>query len=179
MTTKGLSVISSQFNVLKTNALAAVTILLTLYACGDKSANETSNSQNQSPKMRTAQAKGSPPNTSKPTVSIDAMGFAWALVYGADTDGKKKEVYLLEMQDAGKIILRNSFVYGKDTSSESEWLLLIGDNKPRIICQQKTKEAKMVIANMDKKLSGATVEGEYSRFSSDKLYLTNCAITAQ
>ena len=70
-------------------------------------------------------------------------------------------------------------MYGKDTSSESEWLLLIGDNTPRIICQQKSKEAKMIVANMNNKISSATVEGDYSHFLSNKLYLTNCVITAQ
>jgi len=73
----------------------------------------------------------------------------------------------------------NSFVYGKDTTNESEWLLLIGDNTPRIICKQKTKEAKMIIANMDKKISDATVEGDYSRFSDNKLYLENCSVTSK
>ena len=153
----------------KTNTLTAIIILLSLSACSD-------DKQKQSNQTKTTP---SPAIKSKPTVSIDGDQFMVAQFRGTDDNGKKKEAYMLDLQDAGKVIVTNSFVYGKDTTNESEWLLLIGDNTPRIICKQKTKEAKMVIANMDKKISNATVEGEYSRFSDNKLYLENCSITSK
>jgi hypothetical protein len=132
-----------------------------------------------SEKSSTAAARGSATTgtqrSAKSQSTIDAMDFSYALFAGADTNGKKKEAYLLEIQDT-KVKLINAFVYGKDTSSESAWKLLIGDNTPRIICEQKTKESKMVIANLDKKLADATLEGDYSRFSGNILYLSNCSL---
>lgn len=109
------------------------------------------------------------------TVTINEGKFSYSLFAGADEDGKTKEAWLLDLDGAKKVKVVNAFVYGKDTSGSS-WDLLIGDNTPRIICQQETKEAKQVVANMTKKMSDATLEGDYSMFSGNKLYLKNCFI---
>ena len=108
-------------------------------------------------------------------VSFDAMDFSYALFAGKDTNEKTKEQYLLDMDGAKRIKLTGAFVYGKDTSG-SPWLLLIGDNTPRIICEQESKEAKSVVAGLTEKLSQATVNGDYKTFEGNKLYLTNCTI---
>jgi cytochrome c5 len=110
------------------------------------------------------------------TVTIDAMDFSYALFSGDDGKGKSKESYLLDLSDAKNVRLINAFVYGKDTTSGSTWSLLIGDNTPRIICQQSSKQAKKVVVNLTKKLSNATVEGEYVDFELNRLILRDCKI---
>jgi TolA-binding protein len=107
-------------------------------------------------------------------ITLDGGDLSYAMFMGDDGKGKTKEAYFLEM-DQKNVTLTHSFVYGKDTTSSSMWLLLIGDNTPRIICEQSTKEAKMVVANMSKK-GFATVAGDYARVSGGIVYLTNCTM---
>jgi len=137
-------------------------------ACSNKSEPSTSASKENSESKPDVKAD-------EKVLSFNAMDFSYALFAGADTNGKTKEQYLLDIEGSKRIKLLGAFVYGKDTSGDP-WSLLIGDNTPRIICEQQSKEAKMVIANLTGKLSEATINGDYKTFTGNKLYLTNCAI---
>ena len=77
---------------------------------------------------------GSPSFSFAETVNIDADTLSLAL-YGMPTTPSKEEM-LFAMEDA-LVKLVNARLYGKDTSNR--WLLLIGDNTPRIVCIQETK----------------------------------------
>jgi len=84
---------SSIFRKYNTNTLTAIIILLSLSACSDdKPKQSNQNKTTSSP---------APAPKSKPTVSIDGVQFMVAQFQGTDDNGKKKEAYLLDLQDAG------------------------------------------------------------------------------
>lgn len=153
--------------MLKLKIIFAVFLIGILTGCGDKPQSSTPTAS--------PTAAYTPPQ--KTEVVVDAMDLSYAMFAGNDGKGKNKDVYFLEME-GNRVKLVNAFVYGKDTSDSSVWLLLIGDNTPRILCQQRSKEGKMVVANLDKKLSNATVVGDYDSVMGNKVYLKECTITS-
>ena len=105
------------------------------------------------------------------TVTIDAMKLSMAL-YGMPTTPSKEEM-IYEMEGA-TVKLVNARLYAKDTSNG--WYLIIGDNTPRVLCEQKTKAAKRYVVALKKILPKATVTGKWKYMSSNRVYLENCTV---
>lgn len=116
------------------------------------------------------------PSNERRIVTVDADQLSVAIVRGQDDNGKSKAAYFLEFERGDIVRATNSFVYGRDTSSSNTWTISIGDNAQRVVCRQTTKEAKMVAANLNKKLEDATVVGEFTLITGDIVYLENCII---
>ncbi|MDA8875478.1 hypothetical protein N9I60_02840 [Planktomarina temperata] len=114
---------------------------------------------------------GSPSFSFAETVTIDADTLSLAL-YGMPTTPSKEEM-LFAMEDS-LVKLVNARLYGKDTSNR--WLLLIGDNTPRIVCIQETKEAKRYVIALKNKIPQATVTGKWWKNINNVVYLENCTV---
>lgn len=147
---------------LLTSALTTF-VAVGLISCGDRSSGIASH----------ATASTEPHKID--SVTIDADSFTHALYVGQDMAGRKKEDYVAELKNAAHVKVLNAYVYQKDTSSD-QWLLVIGDNSPRIICQQKTRESKVSIKKLDTPISHGVVEGDFDSFNGNRLYLNDCLV---
>jgi len=142
---------------------AVCALVLLLVGCG-KSEPTAAPSQNST------QIQSAP----KKEVVINGMDLAYALWKGDDGNGKTKEVYFLEME-GNMVVLTKALIGAKDTNDSSVWYLGIGEPKvPKILCEQRSKEAKMLVANFTNVIYDATVVGEYDRVSDGKVYLKDC-----
>ena len=70
--------------------------------------------------------------------------------------------------------LVNARLFAKDTSNR--WLLIIGDNTPRIVCIQETKEAKRYVMAFKNTIPQATVTGKWWKNINNIVYLENCTV---
>ena len=109
-------------------------------------------------------------------VTVNESKLTNAIYYGKDSDGKTKEDYFFDFKPGNTVIVVNSFVYGRDTSSSDSWSINIGDNTPRVTYRQKTDDAKRIAMNLTKRLVDATVTGIFNSIIGDVVYLDNCTI---
>jgi len=110
-------------------------------------------------------------------VSIDANKFTYSQMMGVDQDGKKLEEWLLSIDGAKRIKLINANVFGKDISDSKSWGLLIaqiGSTEPQIICLQKTRDSKELVAGFEKPIKSVNFLGEYPKYTGNILYIENC-----
>jgi hypothetical protein len=160
----------SEFQMKKIYSIFLVFICsMLMVGCGEKNSTASNNTTNVVP-------QASPKVVEPKVVTIPEKGFIGAVFMGKDSNGKTKEEYFLELQDAKVVKVLDGYVYGKDTSSGSGWYLLIGDNAPRIYCLQETPEAKKVIVDLKKKVF-ATITGNFDYIANDALNLKNCSLS--
>ena len=110
------------------------------------------------------------PAAEEGTVTIDALKLSLAL-FGMPTTPSLAEM-LYEM-DGATVKLVNADLYGTDPGG---WYLLIGDGTPRIVCAQKTKNAKRLVVALKKRMPNATVTGEWKWMADNIVWLENCTV---
>lgn len=104
------------------------------------------------------------------TVSGDDVTTAVAM--GQTSDGKSLDMLLLEME-GNTIHLTSAFVFTTQTEGTS-FYVGIGDNVPRLICVQKSKEKRLHAMQTVKNVGSYNIVGDFDVYTSGVIYLTEC-----
>ena len=131
-------------------------------------------SRNEAPKSE------SPPTT-KPShlspqpgdyvINYDLTG---AMFMGETNNGTPISRVFLEMEDR-MVFLAGEFVYGFANSARS-YQVLIGDNEPRIICQQNSKQARLHAMDVAQSKGSYAIRGRFLDYNGQQLTLVDCQL---
>lgn len=104
--------------------------------------------------------------------TIDGNEIITAVNMGQTSDGMSLDRLLLEME-GNTIHVNGAFVFTTQTEG-STFYVGIGDNVPRLICAQKSKEKRIAAMDTVKKVGGYNIVGTYDVFTGGVIYLTEC-----
>jgi hypothetical protein len=95
-----------------------------------------------------------------------------AVGMGQTSDGKSLDMLLLEME-GNTIHLKSAFVFTTQTEGTS-FYVGVGDNVPRLICVQKSKEKRLAAMQTVKNVGSYNIVGNFDVYTSGVIYLTEC-----
>lgn len=95
-----------------------------------------------------------------------------AVAQGQTSDGKSLDMLLLEME-GNTIHLNGAFVFTTQTEGTS-FYVGVGDNVPRLICVQKSKDKRLAAMQTVKNVGTYDIVGDYDVYTSGVIYLTEC-----
>ncbi len=104
--------------------------------------------------------------------TIDGNEIITAVNMGQTSDGMSLDRLLLEME-GNTIHVNGAFVFTTQTEG-STFYVGVGDNVPRLICAQKSKEKRIAAMDTVKKIGGYNIVGTYDVFTGGVIYLTEC-----
>lgn len=104
--------------------------------------------------------------------TVDGSEIIMAVGMGKTSDGMSLDRLLLEME-GNTVHVNGAFVFTTQTEG-STFYVGIGDNIPRLICAQKSKEKRIAAMDTVKKIGGYNIVGTYDVFTGGVIYLTEC-----
>ncbi len=104
--------------------------------------------------------------------TVDGNEIITAVNMGQTSDGMSLDRLLLEME-GNTIHVNGAFVFTTQTEG-STFYVGVGDNVPRLICAQKSKEKRIAAMDTVKKIGGYNIVGTYDVFTGGVIYLTEC-----
>lgn len=103
---------------------------------------------------------------------VDGQDVIMAVGMGQTSDGKSLDMLLLEME-GNTIHLNGAFVFTTQTEGTT-FYVGVGDNVPRLICAQKSKEKRLSAMQTVKKIGGYNIVGTYDVYKGGVIFLTEC-----
>jgi hypothetical protein len=103
---------------------------------------------------------------------IDGQDVIMAVGMGQTSDGKSLDMMLLEME-GNTVHLNSAFVFTTQTEGTT-FYVGVGDNVPRLICAQKSKEKRLSAMQTVKKIGGYNIVGTYDVYKGGVIFLTEC-----
>ena len=103
---------------------------------------------------------------------IDGQDVIMAVGMGQTSDGKSLDMMLLEME-GNTIHLNSAFVFTTQTEGTT-FYVGVGDNVPRLICAQKSKEKRLSAMQTVKNIGGYNIVGTYDVYKGGVIFLTEC-----
>ena len=103
---------------------------------------------------------------------VDGQDVIMAVGMGQTSDGKSLDMLLLEME-GNTIHLNSAFVFTTQTEGTTLYVG-VGDNVPRLICAQKSKEKRLSAMQTVKKIGGYNIVGTYDVYKGGVIFLTEC-----
>lgn len=103
---------------------------------------------------------------------VDGQDVIMAVGLGQTSDGKSLDMLLLEME-GNTIRLKSAFVFTTQTEGTT-FYVGVGDNVPRLICAQKSKEKRLSAMETVKKIGGYNIVGTYDVYRGGVIFLTEC-----
>lgn len=97
--------------------------------------------------------------------TVSAREVVDALYFGQTSDGKSKDLLLLEME-GNTIHMAGAFVYSTGTVDDT-FLAVAGDNTPRVVCIQSSKEKRIAAISTLTKKGAYNIVGEWLRFDNE------------
>ena len=103
---------------------------------------------------------------------VDGQDVIMAVGMGQTSDGKSLDMLLLEME--GNIIhLNSAFVFTTQTEGTT-FYVGVGDNVPRLICAQQSKEKRLTAMQTVRNIGGYNIVGTYDTYKGGVIFLTEC-----
>lgn len=103
---------------------------------------------------------------------VDGQDVIMAIGMGQTSDGKSLDMLLLEME-GNTIHLNGAFVFTTQTEGTT-FYVGVGDNVPRLICAQQSKEKRLSAMQTVKKIGGYNIVGTYDTYKGGVIFLTEC-----
>lgn len=104
--------------------------------------------------------------------TVDGEDVITAVSMGQTSDGKSLDMLLLEME-GNTIHLTSAFVFTTQTEGTS-FYVGVGDNVPRLICVEKSKEKRLAAMQTVKNVGSYNIVGNFDVYTSGVIYLTEC-----
>jgi hypothetical protein len=104
--------------------------------------------------------------------TVDGQDIIMALGIGETADGKSKDMLLLEME-GNTIHVTNAFVFATQTEG-SNFFVAMGDNIPRLMCVQTSKEKRLSAMQTVGKIGGYNIVGTWNKFTDGIVFLQEC-----
>jgi hypothetical protein len=103
---------------------------------------------------------------------IDGQDVIMAVGLGQTSEGKSLDMMLLEME-GNTVHLNSAFVFTTQTEGTT-FYVGVGDNVPRLICAQKSKEKRLSAMQTVNKIGGYNIVGTYDVYKGGVIFLTEC-----
>ena len=103
---------------------------------------------------------------------VDGQDVIMAVGMGQTSDGMSLDRLLLEME-GNTIHVNGAFVFTTQTEG-STFYVGVGDNVPRLICAQKSKEKRLSAMQTVQKIGGYNIVGTYDVYKGGVIFLTEC-----
>jgi hypothetical protein len=104
--------------------------------------------------------------------TVDGQDMIMALGMGETADGKSKDMLLLEME-GNTIHVTNAFIFATQTEG-SNFYVAMGDNIPRLICVQMSKEKRLSAMQTVGKIGRYNIVGTWNKFTDGIVFLQEC-----
>lgn len=113
---------------------------------------------------------------SSPTLAedytVDGHDIIMALGLGETAAGKSKDLLILEME-GNTIRVTNAFIFATQTEG-TNFFVAMGDNIPRLMCVQKSKEKRLSAMQTVEKIGGYNIVGEWDKYTDGIVFLQEC-----
>ena len=116
-----------------------------------------------------AQAQGLQPQSGDYVVDFN---LATAMFLGETKDGRSMSRIALEMEDR-TVFINSIYAYGTSEGT-GYYTIIMGDNTPRVLCRQTSREARLHAMDELKKPDTYAVRGRYDAYDGRKITLVEC-----
>lgn len=104
--------------------------------------------------------------------TVDGQDIIMALGLGETAAGKSKDLLILEME-GNTIRVTNAFIFATQTEG-TNFFVAMGDNIPRLMCVQKSKEKRLSAMQTVEKIGGYNIVGAWDKYTDGIVFLQEC-----